>query len=552
MESTNVIEATKSLIHNILDVIDRSPWRDTYSERIRVLAERADYPCELAIVGQVKAGKSSFLNALLGEDYALVGTTETTATINFFKYGLPKDPQHPVKVVWDDGKEEWQTREFLDSLQGNSKEVLEKAEKIDHLEFFPQEPKIQDILRKVTLVDTPGINALVGEHNERAKEYIATGGKLREKHHEQSVNLKNKADAVVVITGRVPNMSTSEIVTSFSQDTSAFNAIGVMTKIDIEDSTTAADWQRRCSEFSCMLRQQLNTIVPVSAQVFRAVKKLESTGKLEIIANSLKTIPPEEFEEVCKSREMFLGNDLDINQYFLQYGLSYSQRKKLANNLDWMVFYKIASELYQNPVDVAKKHLIEYSGMERMYALLEQQFFNRSRIIRCSKIAMDLHKILDEIVNRRIYSLRRDANNRQEYLKIISQSNVDEWLKNDFDNFIKENICTKEQYQSYENKILDLIKKVESLLQSFGGTDKKSEALMLLEQKQSSFTESEFEELEILFGKYADKPQPTNRSYIASRQAFWRGRKASTSNNEVKRIIEFAVYSYGTINLKSQ
>lgn len=546
MESINVIEATKSLIHNILDVIDRSPWRDTYSERIRVLAERADYPCELAIVGQVKAGKSSFLNALLGEDYALVGTTETTATINFFKYGLPKDPQHPVKVVWDDGKEEWQTREFLDSLQGNSADVLEKAQKIDHLEYYLQ----NSILQNITLVDTPGTNALVGEHNERATMYIANGGKLREKHHQQSVNLKNKADAVVVITGRVPNMSTSEIVASFSQETSAFNAIGVMTKIDIEDGTTATDWQRRCTEFSAMLRQQLNSIVPVSAQVFRAVKKLDSLGKLEEIASCLRTIPSDEFEEVCKSRETFLGNDSDINEYFSQYGLSYAQRKALAENLDWMVFYKIASELYSNPVEVAKRNLIDYSGMERINGLLEQQFFNRSRIIRCSKIAADLHKMLDEIINRRIYSLRRDANNRQEYLKILSQSSVDEWLKNDFENFIKENICTKDQYQGYENKILDLIQKVENLQQSFGGTDKKSEALLLLEQKQSSFTDLEFEELETLFGKYADKPQPTDRRYIASRQAFWRGRKASTSNNEVKRIIEFAIYSYGTINLK--
>ena len=541
----NVIDATKGLIHNILDVIDQSPWRDNYADRIRILSERADYPCELAIVGQVKAGKSSFLNALLeeDEDYALVGTTETTATINFFKYGTPIDTAHPVKVVWDDGKEEWQTREFLNSLQGNSPDVLEKAQKIDHLEYYLQNP----ILQNITLVDTPGTNALVETHNQRANEYISGGEKLREKHHKQSVNLKNRADAVVVITGRVPNMSTNEIVASFSQETTAFNAIGVMTKIDIEDTTTTADWQRRCEEFSNMLRQQLNSIVPVSAQVFRAVKKLEPTGKLEEIANSLKNIPADEFEEVCKSRETFLGNDTDINDYFSQYGLTYSQRKNLAGNLDWMVFYKIASELYQHPIGVAKRHLIEYSGMERMKTLLDQQFLNRSRIIRCSKIATDLHKILDEIVNRRIYNLRRDANNRANYLNIISQSGAESWIKSDFESFVKENICTKEQYEDYEKKIVGLIQKVEKLQQSFGGVDKKSEAMMLLEQKQASFSASEYEELQILFGS---TPQPMERKYIATRQAFWRGRKASASNNDVKRIIELAIFSYGTINPK--
>lgn len=540
---TSVINDIKLLIHDILEVIERSPWRDNYAERIRIMSERADSPCELAIVGQVKAGKSSFLNALLGEDYAMVGTTETTATINFFKYGMPENPAYPVKIVWDDGREEWQTKEFLDSLQGNSSEVIERAHKIDHLEYYLQNP----ILQNITLVDTPGTNALVDAHNQRSREYIAESGKLREKHHNQSVNLKNRADAVVVITGRVPNMSTSEIVTSFSQDTSAFNAIGVMTKIDLEDSTTASDWERRCAEYSNMLRQQLNSIVPVSAQVYRAVRKLETTGKLEEMAKGLKAIPSEEFEEVCKSRDTFLGNDSDINDYFMQYGLSFSQRQSLAGGLDWMVFYKIASELHRNPVDVARKNLIDYSGMESMIKLLEQQFFSRSRIIRCSKIAKDLHKILDEIINRKIYSLRRDANNRQEYLKIISQSNAEVWIKSDFENFVKENIYTKEQYDTYEKNIVELVQKVERLQQSFEGIDNQSEALMLLEQKQSSFSNSEYEELEILFRKYIDKPLPTERKYIASRQAFWRGRKASTSNKDVKRIIELAIFAYGII-----
>ncbi|MHB1424406.1 MAG: dynamin family protein, partial [Gemmataceae bacterium] len=46
------------------------------------LAGQVDKPCVLAVVGRMKAGKSTFINALLGEDLAPVGNTETTATIN--------------------------------------------------------------------------------------------------------------------------------------------------------------------------------------------------------------------------------------------------------------------------------------------------------------------------------------------------------------------------------------------------------------------------------------------------------------------------------------
>ena len=130
----NPTEETRQIIAKVKAFISKTPWKEAFETRLDVLSERASMPCELAIAGRVKAGKSSFLNALLGEKLAMVGTTETTATINYFKYGVPKDQEHPVLVVWEDGKEEWQSKAFLDSLQGNTREVIEKASKIDHLE----------------------------------------------------------------------------------------------------------------------------------------------------------------------------------------------------------------------------------------------------------------------------------------------------------------------------------------------------------------------------------------------------------------------------------
>jgi hypothetical protein len=66
--------------------------------------------CVVAVVGQVKAGKSTFVNALLGGDLAKVGTTETTATIIYFSYGKPPDPEHPVRCHWRGGKTTYEDR----------------------------------------------------------------------------------------------------------------------------------------------------------------------------------------------------------------------------------------------------------------------------------------------------------------------------------------------------------------------------------------------------------------------------------------------------------
>lgn len=540
------VERTKQLIKEFQTFLEHSPWQGLYSSRIDAMLERVDQPCELAVVGRVKAGKSSFLNALLGEELAMVGETEMTATINFFKYGSPKDENHPVRVVWEDGSEEWQTRAFLDSLQGNTKEVLDKASKIDHLEYFVQNP----ILNNVTLVDTPGTGSIVDEHEDRTNDYLHAGKEqLRKKHNEQSVNLKNRADAVIVITERVPTNETSTLVSNLSMDTSAFNALGVMTKIDSEFNVTLEDWNRRSSQYAEMLRNQLNTIIPISASIYKTVKKLDSTGRLRKIKESLKNIPADEFEEVCSSKDNFLGNADDLNEYFNSYGVSYEQRCNLAKGVDiWMTFYTIAKVLHDMPYEEAVEYLINYSGMERMREVIERQFLNRSRIIRCAKIVKDMHTILDEINIRRLYDLRTDVSYREVYLNIIKDSSIkNEDAKFAFENFVKNNVCTQEHYDKLIVRIKELMHKVEDLQLKFNGTDKKSEALLLLEKKQSSFLPSEYEELEILFGKYADKKVATDRPTVARRQAYWRSRKNSSSNVEVNKIIELAVYAYGTI-----
>ena len=61
------------------------------------LARELDRKCVVAVVGSVDSGKSSFINALLGADLAKVGATETTATVNRFRYGQP-NPERPVRI----------------------------------------------------------------------------------------------------------------------------------------------------------------------------------------------------------------------------------------------------------------------------------------------------------------------------------------------------------------------------------------------------------------------------------------------------------------------
>ena len=41
----------------------------------------------LAVAGQMRVGKSTLINAMIGADLAIPGVTETTATVNWLRHG---------------------------------------------------------------------------------------------------------------------------------------------------------------------------------------------------------------------------------------------------------------------------------------------------------------------------------------------------------------------------------------------------------------------------------------------------------------------------------
>jgi small GTP-binding protein len=99
----------------------------------QTLSDMGD-PFLLVVVGEFNAGKSAFVNALLGDDIAEEGALPTTARVTILKHGV-----EPT-VTEKNG-------------------VLEK--------FAPSE-----ILRFLSVVDTPGTNAVIREHEQLSREFV--------------------------------------------------------------------------------------------------------------------------------------------------------------------------------------------------------------------------------------------------------------------------------------------------------------------------------------------------------------------------------------------
>lgn len=113
----------------------------------RAIRSRRDDPFTLVVCGEFKRGKSSLINALLGEDIVTTNVTTETVTLNRLSYG-----PHSNEAVLTGGRrlrlsDEELKRSRLEELMQQSDEPIRQLELKRPVE----------LLKKVTIIDTPGL-----------------------------------------------------------------------------------------------------------------------------------------------------------------------------------------------------------------------------------------------------------------------------------------------------------------------------------------------------------------------------------------------------------
>lgn len=230
-----------------------------------------DSPLLVTVMGEFSSGKSSFVNAFIGGDVAPTGITPTTATINVVKYGHERRGQifyadstrAPLSLPWAE-------------LFGHLRQLsADAARAIDRVEIAVPLPQLE----KINIVDTPGLNSILPEHEATARAFIA------------------KADAVVWVSTANQGGKSSERKALQSIRNEGKRVLGVLNKADQLSSSEIAEVR----EFiGTSLGELVETIVPFSARGALAHKQsadAASAGDASVAADGNWALLQAELEQ---------------------------------------------------------------------------------------------------------------------------------------------------------------------------------------------------------------------------------------------------------------
>lgn len=204
-----------------------------------------DQPLLVAVMGEFSSGKSTFVNAFVGDDVAPTGITPTTATVNIIKYGRKRGG----RVVYRDNTsrelDSSELRDALSSIDDN------EARRVLHVEILMP----IEVLERVNIVDTPGLNSILPEHEAVARGFL------------------QRADAVIWLftSNQAGKSSERKALNSISDQ--GVRVLGVLNKID----QLAGD---QVDEIISYVNQELaewvETCVPISAR--KALEEKDDSG----------------------------------------------------------------------------------------------------------------------------------------------------------------------------------------------------------------------------------------------------------------------------------
>ena len=272
----------------------------------------------LVIVGEFNAGKSAFINALLGQKHLKEGVTPTTTQINLLHYGDIQDRQ---------------------VLNANL-----------HVITLPA-PLLQDI----SIVDTPGTNAVIREHEQITSEFVP------------------RSDLVLFITSSDRPFTESENAFMRRIRDWGKKVVIVINKIDILQSEE--DLQQVIEFVADNARALLGIrpeIFPISARLAIRAKLGEPAVWEESRFEPLEKYIQDTLDE--KSRiQLKLLNPLGVGRHLVNRYLDISNNRLALLKDDFVMLEDVDAQLHVFREDMLRDFQFRMSDIENILFEMEQR-----------------------------------------------------------------------------------------------------------------------------------------------------------------------------------
>jgi hypothetical protein len=278
-------ERVDALFASAMERTAGRPALATTHRALRRAHRRLQQPMRVAIVGLIKAGKSTLMNALLGEAVVATGAVEATFNVNWLCWG-----EQPGLVVHykDDRPPQPKSFDELTALTLRPEEHSKELLSIRYIEV--RHPS--KVLQTLNLIDTPGLASAFEEDAKNTRDFLALhGAELTATTEAEAAN----ADAVLYLFSRGLASADQDIVAEFLGPAvgraTPINAVGVLTKVDAywsDDDEPLALGRRIAGRLAAhpQVRQLFYTIQPVCGLLAYGAKSLtnEEFGWLRQLA----------------------------------------------------------------------------------------------------------------------------------------------------------------------------------------------------------------------------------------------------------------------------
>jgi predicted GTPase len=348
---------------------------------VRVLQERLDEPVRVAFAGRVKAGKSTLLNALVGEELAATDAGECTRVVTWYRDGhTPKVTMH----LRDGGTEPARYQRDEGSLQIDL--GSHQADDVDRLDV--QWPSRQ--LAEMTLIDTPGLGSAHEEVSASTQRFLAIGDETG----------ATEADAVVYLLRHL-HQSDLAFLEAFHDGAlgpaNPTTTIAVLSRADEigacrpEAMQTARRIAYRYHE-DPRVRRLSQTVLPVAGLLAQAAVTL-TEGEYRSL-RALAELSPAEADELLLTVDRFVADGAAASV-----ALTPAEREGLLARLG---LYGVRTSMRLIRLGAATtsselaERLREVSGIDELRRLLTTLFAERSDVLKARAALAALDALLRE------------------------------------------------------------------------------------------------------------------------------------------------------------